>query len=309
MDPRVRHLLDRQGGVTSSAQAVTAGVSRHELFRLVRRRTLLRLPRGILVDPVVWEASASWDRRVLLAKGLMFGPPGDPDSRVALSHQSALAVLGVAVLAVDQRLHTVRNDGRRSKSDSFLQAHPPVSSDWVLRKGRLRLVRPELAALQVAAASGAEAALVSMDSALHEGLVTPEDLRRGLAAHHFGNGARHARQAVDLADARPESVGESRCRWLFALLGLPQPTPQVTIRDERGGFVARVDFLFEAQRTIVEFDGQVKYTSREVLFQEKQREDALRALGYAVVRITWNDLAQPGAVRAKLLRAFRLAAA
>lgn len=288
---------------------IAAGVSRHELHRLVRRGKLLRLPRGILVDPTVWQASAPWDRRVLLGTGLMCGPSGAPGSPVALSHQSALAVLGVAVLGVDQRLHTVRTDGRRSKSDGFLQAHPPVSSDWVVRKGRLRLVRPELAALQVAAASGTEAGLVSMDSLLHGGLVTLHDLRQGLAAHHLGNGAPHARAAVDLADPRPESAGESRCRWLFALLGLAQPTPQAVIRDEQGGFVARVDFLFAELRTIVEFDGRVKYTSREALFQEKQREDALRSLGYAVVRLTWEDLARPEVVRSRLLRAFRLAAA
>ncbi len=46
---------------------------------------------------------------------------------------------------------------------------------------------------------------------------------------------------------------------LFVSLGLPTVEPQVVIRDERGSLVGRVDFLFRAQRTIVEFDGLVKY--------------------------------------------------
>lgn len=79
-------------------------------------------------------------------------------------------------------------------------------------------------------------------------------------------------------------------------LSLPTVEPQVEIRDERGNFVARVDFLFRAQRTVVEFDGLVKYggaNGRQALVDEKRREDALRSLGYQVVRLIWRDLHNP----------------
>lgn len=104
-------------------------------------------------------------------------------------------------------------------------------------------------------------------------------------------------------------MGESRARWVFGLLGLPEPVPQAEIRDAEGGFVARVDFLFKEQRTVVEFDGLAKYAERSDLIREKAREDALRALGYSVVRITWVDLAKPMLVRAKVMQGFALAAA
>ena len=56
-------------------------------------------------------------------------------------------------------------------------------------------------------------------------------------------------------------------------------------------------------------DGKVKYATGdpEVLWREKKREDALRALGYTVVRITWSDLERPGAVVAKVRAALRAA--
>ncbi len=80
------------------------------------------------------------------------------------------------------------------------------------------------------------------------------------------------------------------------------------ISDESGCFVGRVDFLV-AGRVVVEFDGAVKYAGaegRDGLIAEKRREDRLRALGYEVVRLTWDDLAHPervlGAIRAALLR-------
>ena len=79
------------------------------------------------------------------------------------------------------------------------------------------------------------------------------------------------------------------------------------IRDERGRLVGRVDFLFRAQRTIVEFDGLLKYGGaggRQALIDEKRREDALRSLGYQVVRLTWRDLYDPALVRRLIKQAF-----
>ena len=94
---------------------------------------------------------------------------------------------------------------------------------------------------------------------------------------------------------------------LFVSLGLPEVEPQVVIRDRRGRFVGRVDFLFRAQRTIVEFDGLVKYAGadgRQALIDEKRREDGLRSLGYQVVRLTWRDLHDPALVRRLIREAF-----
>ena len=87
---------------------------------------------------------------------------------------------------------------------------------------------------------------------------------------------------------QPESTTEMQTDVAEA-----QREGQAEIRDAEGGFVARVDFLFKEQRTVVEFDGLAKYAERSDLIREKAREDALRALGYSVVRITWVDLAKP----------------
>lgn len=71
--------------------------------------------------------------------------------------------------------------------------------------------------------------------------------------------------------------------------------------------VGRVDFLFRAQRTVVEFDGLIKYAGaegRQALIDEKRREDALRSLGHQVVRLTWRDLHHPELVERLLREAF-----
>ena len=91
------------------------------------------------------------------------------------------------------------------------------------------------------------------------------------------------------------------------------PTPQFQVFDEWGRFVGRSDFGWEEERTLGEFDGKVKYgrlllrpgqTAEQALFEEKQREDRLRDLGWQIVRWIWSDLFAPAAFLHRLQRAF-----
>lgn len=308
MEPSLKHLLDSQGGVANARQLSSAGVTRQGLKHAVIQDELLRLPRGVLVDAQQWRTTASWDRHLVRARGLLLGPIGDFGSTVALSHHSALSLHGIPFFGVDDRVHIVRTDGLRSSSDRLVCAHAAVQQRWIEVVDGIRTVVPIRAALQVAATFGAEAGVVSVDACLRGG-ATADDLLDAATAGGYGRGALAVRVVSDLADSRSESVGESRARWVFDILGLPRPVPQVEIRNAEGEFVARVDFLFEDERTIAEFDGLTKYAERADLLREKAREDALRALGYSVVRITWADLATPLLVLAKVQQGFALASA
>ncbi len=122
-------------------------------------------------------------------------------------------------------------------------------------------------------------------------------------------GSSRVRSMLAFVDGRSESVGETRCRIELVTHGIPL-VPQVPIRDRDGNVFARVDFVIEGYKVVVEFDGRVKYAEgdKQVLWDEKRREDRLRALGYLVVRITWADLEHPGAAVAKVRRAMAQAA-
>ena len=116
-------------------------------------------------------------------------------------------------------------------------------------------------------------------------------------------------------DGRSESVGESRSRVLIHRLGFPAPDLQRVIVDEQGRRIGRVDFLFENESTIGEFDGLGKYrredqrkgeSAEEVVIREKLREDELRSTGKAVARWTWEHLDTPDEIALRLRRAFGL---
>lgn len=102
-------------------------------------------------------------------------------------------------------------------------------------------------------------------------------------------------------DGRSESPGESRSRVALHAAHFPKPELQARIVTPDHHRVARVDFLFPELGVIGEFDGLVKYRSQlrgsrspeDVVIAEKAREDALRALGWLVVRWTWRELATP----------------
>lgn len=117
-------------------------------------------------------------------------------------------------------------------------------------------------------------------------------------------GIRRAVAAVAHMNVRRESPLESRSYLFFYEQDLPLPEMRVTIYDDDGVFVARVDFLWRRQRTIGEADGRGKYTDRDVLYAEKQREDRLRELGYEVVRWDWD-----GVTRAPQRKGARIRAA
>ena len=149
-------------------------------------------------------------------------------------------------------------------------------------------------------------------------------MRISTAAVRFVLGHPRSQGIADLlrhADGRHESPGETRLAHALRLLGIAA-MPQVRI----AGSNAVVDFLVVDAPVIIEFDGQVKYgrsadevdpfgrrlAGREVLWQEKRREDRLRELGYEVVRVTWSDLDSPQElarrIRQAVARARRLTA-
>lgn len=303
MDQEVCEALSAHNGVASVAQLGRLGCSRQAVDRLVRSRQLVRLRRDVVVDAEMWSDATAWEKHAIRGRAVMQSLNPDGTRSLALSHHSALAIHGVAVFGGDDRVHLVRTDSQRGRSDHLIQVHAPVPATSVILVDGLKVTAPALAAAHMAGTFGACSGLVAADSALHGGACTVGDLAEALSQHNFGSGVRAARLVVELADARIESAGESRARWVMRSCGLPEPVPQVLIRTGFG-FAARVDFLFADQRTIIEFDGMFKYQGPEDVQEEKVREDRLRSMGYEVVRLTWDDLRHPDRVRQLILAAF-----
>ena len=107
------------------------------------------------------------------------------------------------------------------------------------------------------------------------------------------SGGSRSRWVARNARAGVESPLESLARAHIVLARLPEPRIQEWLDTRLGSY--RVDLLDPVNRVITEADGKVKYTAKREVWQEKRREDALRELGYEVVRFTMADHHDPAA--------------
>jgi hypothetical protein len=323
METPIVALMQAQGGVASSAELTALpGVTRHTVDALVRRKVLVRVRRSSFVLKAAIDPATPWEREELVTRAVGHSLAAGPGGHHALSHESALMVHGLPYFGADGLVHLVRSDGGRGRHDDTIFVHRPVEESWVESVDGLFVVRPVLAALQVAALHGVEAGLVCLDGVLHRAETRdrqeagrrhgPARARAGQEIDRalqegFGIATRAVREVVGLADGRSESVGESRSRWLLQVLGFGPLLPQVPV--DLGDRTVYPDLKPGRWDVLIEFDGRGKYGGPEALRAEKLREDALRALGYQVVRLRWEDLANPRVVRHKVLAAIARAEA
>ena len=143
--------------------------------------------------------------------------------------------------------------------------------------------------VDLVARSSFGAGLVLVEAALRGDPTLTIELTRELSRRIPRRGAGNVRGVLAVADVLSESVLESHARALWISAGLPPPTQQAVIRRE-GRFVARVDFLWDDARLVVEVDGMGKYDDPNALRDEKRRQNELVALGYTVLRFTWSDI-------------------
>jgi hypothetical protein len=158
-----------------------------------------------------------------------------------------------------------------------------------------------------------DTAVVMFDDALHRGLVTREELENSLRHRHTAWGISRARTALDLADGRAESAGESRTR-LICLDAKIRVTPQVEVRDESGQVIARLDLKVDGFPLGIEFDGQSKYgdfadddAPDSKYWKEKLRKEQVEDHGHILVSVHWALLDTPDRVEARIRRAMERA--
>jgi very-short-patch-repair endonuclease len=92
-----------------------------------------------------------------------------------------------------------------------------------------------------------------------------------------------------LIDSGGESVLERRFLALMREAGLPRPTTQAVQRRD-GRHVARVDFLFEPYKVVVEVSGALGHSTRTDRDRDAQRRNELTDLGFRVFVYTWTHV-------------------
>ncbi|QHO90354.1 hypothetical protein CWT12_01980 [Actinomyces sp. 432] len=113
-------------------------------------------------------------------------------------------------------------------------------------------------------------------------------------------GAVRARAVAAMASPFSESPGESLTRRLVVALGLPGPELQHEIMLDADGH-RFLDFAWPDLRLAIEFDGRSKYSLNDDLWEEKLRQDAIGAMGWSFIRVTYADLNDEERLTARIM--------
>jgi hypothetical protein len=276
--------------------ALLEGITDYQLQSRCQRGELRRLRPGAYQLRDEFDALTPRERHINLLHATF--PTLGANS--LFSYDSAAALHDLPLYGLDlARPHITRpNRGGGGKAARGLRVHTSPVTDQSVVDG-LRATGLAQTVVDLGCSLPFEQAVVIGDAALRLGAST-SDIGDVLATMGKRRGGPAARAAAAFLDPLCESVGESRSRVFFLTSALPMPKTQVVIRTQDGQFIARVDFLWEKQGLIGEFDGRIKYgrlltgrSAEETVYAEKLRQEALEKQGYRVVRWTWDDLAHP----------------
>lgn len=279
-------------------EALDSGYLDRDLRHATADGVIRRIRHGVYVDEAAWASASGEGRHLLLADAVVLSH----EAPLALSHLSAAIAHGFQTHRQDlSKVHVLCLDDTigRSHADVVYHHASPRRPDDMVKVDHRRVVPPTRAALEAAMLTDVRHGLVVVDSALHLGRTTIEEIRREYERVEGNRGSQSLRMTVRLARTGSESVGETLGRYLMWRHQIPEPILQHEVRDSAGALVARLDWAWPDRGLAGEFDGRDKYTRYlksgesvvDAVMREKEREDLVRELtGFRVFRMVWSDL-------------------
>ncbi len=282
---------------TARGALMDAGASKHMLQTGVRSGRLVVVRHGVYLAADQWPEDAE-HQHVIRARAELAAHPD-----AVISHESAALTWGLPTPRFDPWWHavptvTLTPEGHKSRMQ------PSRHVLGILGHGET-VVGPEGYAVTSPARTAVDLAL---DRPLPDALVLLDAAARliigsmvsGARRQHYANARLQAEAralfvqaaanrrvtrinaAIDAASALRESPGESLTAGHLIEAGLPEPIYQAEIRTPAGWVYP--DCYWEDRRLVGECDGAVKYQDSRGYVAEKDREQMLRDMGYAVVR-------------------------
>jgi hypothetical protein len=295
-------------GLRLRPELLADGWSDDDLARLRSSGDLDRVRRGAYVLAADERLRRGESRHALAAQAALLQlSPGTVASHVSAAVLHGLPVWGLRL----HRVHVSRHGTSGGHRRRSLHVHvTPLDDDEITEVDGVPVTTVGRTLADLTRAVSFERAVAVVDAALYRGLVGPTALADAVGRRPRRHGTRAARRVIAFADARGESVGESRSRVLLDRARLPRPVLQWEVPARRR--IGRSDFGWPELRTVGEFDGKIKYgrllepgqEPGDVVFAEKRREDTIRDAGFRVVRWIWADLDDFGDVVARLRTAF-----
>ncbi|WP_420176882.1 DUF559 domain-containing protein [Luteococcus sp. OSA5] len=249
--------IEAPGGVCTTRDLLAAGYSQGDIRRELAAGNLLRPRRG-------WYALPNADAQVLRA----VRAGGALTCASALAHHGAWQVdSGTLHLRIDHNRTGGLPDGmKRCRTIGNRHARAP----------RRAVDHPDEALRAAWWCLGREDFLIVAESLVERRLMSPAQIRLALGS---GPGVEDVLGQMDRGESGPETVVRLRLR-----------ARRINVRAQVAiGGVGRVDLLV-GERLVIEVDSRAFHTGEERYRRDRERDLRLRALGYIVVRLTYEQV-------------------
>ena len=277
----LRDLLDAQAGVVARRQLLERGMVKHDLDRLIRRRLLTTVHRGVYLDHT---GAPTWLQRAWA--GVLATWPA------ALTHASALRACDGPGrrIALDDRVHVAVDRQRKLSAPQGVVVHRLSGLEdrvlWNLGPPRLRY---EDAALEVAAAAESDFAALGV-------LATVVQSRRTTAARILQSAQSRPRLARrdwitgvlgDVADGACSVLEHGYLHRVERAHGLPAGRRQLPGTASSGRILRDVVYPCDL---VVELDGRLFHDTAEQRDRDLDRDLDAAVDGRDTVRLSWGQV-------------------
>lgn len=284
------------------------GWSSRDLHHACTGGTLERLRRGVYAVP--GNPTPEDRHRIASTAALALRVPG-----TAISHVSAAIMHNLPVRRAALSLaHLTRSFGSHGRKEAGVHLHHcQLAPAEVVEIDGVLVTSLERTLADTARQESFAWAVVLMDA----GLARQADA--GLLLHYAQTGSRrpgnrNLKRTLVFADGLSGSPAESLSRVSMQRAGVPAPELQFDVVSPQGEWIATADFGWPEFGVIGEVDGRIKYDSpdrgrqaSDVVAQEKQREELIRACGWWVTRWGWDIALDHHRLGEQLHQAFRAA--
>jgi very-short-patch-repair endonuclease len=267
-------LADLQHGVVATWQLVALGFSYDQVHDRVVAGHLHRVHRGVY----------SVGRRKLTREGRWMGAVLACGEDAVLSHRAAIALWGLrpagggAIDVTDPTRRRTGHRGVRIHSTRCLEAQ-----DRAMKNG-IPVTTVHRTILDFAETAPVQQVRLAIEMADRRELYDDRTMQSLLARSRGRKGIKPVTAVLHemRGQATPMTRSELENRFLAGLRerGYPEPQADVLIEGEL------VDFVWSAQRLVVEVDGYLWHRTRKDFESNRRRDTKLQLAGYRVMRPT-----------------------
>jgi hypothetical protein len=288
-DRATGEVADRQHGVVSRAQLLTAGLSARAVDAAIAAGRLRPLFRGVYAVGHAVVSFNGWCQAGLLACG----------EGSALARRTACQIWGLRRgETLPLSVIVPSNRGRRHDRIEVRRARLPPG-EWMLLDG-LRVTTPARTIVDMAGELGPKEMRQLIERAQDLRRFNRRDVRAILERHPRQAGRRRLLDLTVLLEPDADGARSFLERLFLPLVrkvGLPKPEVNLRIEGRER------DFVWREQRLVIEVDGYAYHSSRAAIRRDKARDRELTAALWRPARFTYEEVAfEPAATAAELRR-------